>query len=413
MPKHLLTHLSSNAHRPASYGADAAQQRKRRSAAGRKGSMVGILANSLLALTKITIGLLSGALSILGDGFNNLFDALASLVSLASFHLAEKPEDREHPFGHARAEYMGSFFIAIAILYVAVTLIIEGVKRIVTPQTVTLNGLQLLLLLLSIGVKLAMVVYFTRMSRQWHSNVFAATAADAKSDILATGAILLALVLSPFVGFSLDGPFTVAVAVLIGQNGFTILKDNYDALLGKAPDQKLVQSLAHRLRSFQGVLGIHDMIVHDYGPGNCFVTVHVEVDGKKSAMESHALVDHIERTIGDEYGVQITIHMDPQQPRTAEVVAALEQVTLLVRSKDARFLVHDFRLITNAKERRILFDVLIPWDKQIDAVALREELEEEVKKLYPGDTVNITIDPDRTMRLMEEEKTSQERIRHD
>ncbi|WP_066924385.1 cation diffusion facilitator family transporter [Murdochiella massiliensis] len=380
---------------------DALKQKKimqRRQEVGRKGSLLGIVANAALAGTKMIIGLISGALSIFGDGVNNLFDALSSFVSLLSFYLAEKPEDREHPFGHARVEYMGSFFIAIMILYVAISLFLEGIKRIVNPVPVQFSTLQLILLLLSIGVKLAMAFLYSRWGKRYHSNVFLATAADAKSDILATSAILLALILSPVVGFSLDGPFTVVVAVLIGKNGIDILRANYDALLGKAPDARFVDALTKSLLSFPGVLGIHDMIVHDYGPGNRFVTVHVEVDGRKSAIESHELVDRIERRIAEEYQLEITIHMDPLQPRTHEVRAMEKRIRQLVQEHDERFSIHDFRLVTQAKGRNILFDVLIPWDKTINTEELKSVLEEQIHSLYPEDEVLITIDRDRVMR---------------
>lgn len=380
---------------------DALKQKKmmqRRQEVGRKGSLLGIVANAALAGTKMVIGLISGALSIFGDGVNNLFDALSSFVSLLSFYLAEKPEDREHPFGHARVEYMGSFFIAIMILYVAISLFLEGIKRIVNPVPVQFSALQLILLLLSIGVKLAMAFLYTRWGKRYHSNVFLATAADAKSDILATSAILLALILSPVVGFSLDGPFTLVVAVLIGKNGIDILRANYDALLGKAPDARFVDTLTKSLLSFPGVLGIHDMIVHDYGPGNRFVTVHVEVDGRKSAIESHELVDRIERRIAEEYQLEITIHMDPLQPRTHEVRAMEKRIRQLVQEHDERFSIHDFRLVTQAKGRNILFDVLIPWDKTINTEELKCVLEEQIHSLYSEDEVLITIDRDRVMR---------------
>ena len=380
---------------------DALKQKKmmqRRQEVGRKGSLLGIVANAALAGTKMIIGLISGALSIFGDGVNNLFDALSSFVSLLSFYLAEKPEDREHPFGHARVEYMGSFFIAIMILYVAISLFLEGIKRIVNPVPVQFSTLQLILLLLSIGVKLAMAFLYSRWGERYHSNVFLATAADAKSDILATSAILLALILSPVVGFSLDGPFTVVVAVLIGKNGIDILRANYDALLGKAPDARFVDALTKSLLSFPGVLGIHDMIVHDYGPENRFVTVHVEVDGRKSAIESHELVDRIERRIAEKYQLEITIHMDPLQPRTHEVRAMEKRIRQLVQEHDERFSIHDFRLVTQAKGRNILFDVLIPWDKTINTEELKSVLEEQIHSLYPEDEVLITIDRDRVMR---------------
>ena len=369
-----------------------------REALGRRGSLFGIVANSLLAAIKILIGLTSGALSILGDGVNNLFDALSSFISLLSFHLAEKPEDREHPFGHARVEYMGSFFIAIMILYVAVSLFWEGVKRTADPVAVQFSSMQMALVLLSIGIKVAMVFLYTRWGKRLSSNVFLATAADAKSDILATSAILLALVLSPAVGVPLDGPFTVAVAILIGKNGVDILRANYDALLGKAPDAHLVDALTKSLLSFPGVLGIHDMIIHDYGPGSRFVTVHVEVDGKQSAIASHELVDCIERRIAETYQLEITIHMDPLQPRTHEVEAMEKRIRQLVQEYDERFSIHDFRLISQANGRNILFDVLIPWDKTIQTEELKQELEERIHAEYPEDALLLTIDRDLVLR---------------
>lgn len=289
-----------------------------RTKSGGRASLIGLFVNLLLAAGKMVVGLLIGAMSIFADGVNNLFDAASSAVSLAAFVLAGRPSDEKHPFGHARYEYLGSFLIGLVILYVAFTLIVQGVKRTLQPTPLALSPLAIVILIISIVCKIGLSVFYDREAERIHSNVLHATAADARSDIFATGAILLALLVAPIFHLTLDGPFTILVALVIGKNGIGILSENIDALLGQRPDEAFVCAIDKAIRTYPGVLGMHDLTVHDYGPGRRFVTVHVELDGQIRTYANHALVDKIEKEVGQSFDVDLTIHMDPVENEKAD-----------------------------------------------------------------------------------------------
>ncbi len=375
---------------------------KTRTKTGLRASLIGLMANLILAGFKISIGFFSGALSVLSDGINNLFDAVSSVVSLLTFHLSGRPSDSKHPFGHARAEYVGSSLIAVVILYVALQLIISGVGRILTPEAISTTPLQRILLLLSIGIKVGLYFFYTHEAKTTGSNVLIATAMDARNDVIATSAVLLSLLIQPYTALPLDGVLSVLVALFIAKGGLEILGDNFDALLGKRPDEEFIHKLSERILSYQGVLGIHDLIVHDYGPGRRFVTIHVEVDGRTSAILSHELIDRIEREIADLFDVEITIHMDPMQPMSGRMKEKHDQILALVQEVDSSYKVHDLRLVSGSKGDHIFFDVLIPWKHGVEPDRVHDLLEQKILAFFPQDELTLMVDRDMAYSLKED-----------
>ena len=282
-----------------------------RHAYGNLTSLVGIVNNIVLFIFKFMAGTLAGSVSITADAVNNLSDAGSSIISLISFRLSSRPADEEHPFGHARYECIASMLVACLILLLGFELIKTSAGKILHPEEVLFSWVSVIVLVVSIGVKLWMYMYNHHYGKVLSSSIMEATAADSISDVMATGAVLLSTILSPILHFNLDGYMGVIVACLIIYAGGGIIKSALDELLGKAPSKELVQSLKDKIYEYDGVLGIHDLIIHDYGVNRLFASVHVEVDYKVDVMKSHDMVDNIERDVKKSMGIELVIHMDP------------------------------------------------------------------------------------------------------
>ena len=290
-----------------------AQPVKKRQQVGTLSSIVGIIVNVLLAASKIVFGLLSGAISLLGDGINNFFDALSAIIALISFRIAAKPADEEHPFGHARFEYIASSIVALSILYVGIQVGIESIQKIIQGEELQLTLISFIVLVMSLVVKLWLYFFYQKLGNLVNSELILANAADSMSDILGTSAILIALLASHFLGWKLDGPMGIVVAFLILSNGYEILRNTYDHLMGKQPSSEEIERIREHVLSYPGIHGVHDILVHEYGPGVRYVTLHVEVDANENVVDSHDLVDKIEKDLEQESGVKVTIHIDPLQ----------------------------------------------------------------------------------------------------
>lgn len=343
---------------------------------GNLSSLVGILVNILLAAGKMVIGALSGSIAILGDGINNLFDSGSAIISLISFQIASKPADAKHPFGHARFEYISSSLVAMLILYVAITLFRESVNKIIKPQDFQLEAVGILVLIISMLIKFWLYRFYKKIGNRINSDLILANATDSISDVLATGAILVALVLSPIVGINLDGPMGLVVSLIIFRSAIEILSETFNHLMGNAPSREEVKALEEVLLSYEGILGVHDMIIHDYGPGRKFVTVHLEVDARVDIIDSHELIDRIERDVEKEEGFQLTIHMDPLLTDDSKTNRLKEFTQRLVEEIDENYSVHDFRIIHSDRSTNLVFDVLVPAsDKESD-----REIEEKIRK---------------------------------
>ncbi len=361
---------------------------------GNLSSVVGIVVNVFLSIVKVCIGLLSGSIAILGDGINNVADSGSAIISLASFHIGAKPADKDHPFGHARFEYISSSIVAISIIHIAVGLFRGSINKIMTPDILTGNFLMYSVLIVSILAKIWLYLFYKKIGTTIDSGLILANADDSMADVLSTSSILLATVISALTGRNLDGYMGVVVSIIIFKSGFDIMRTTFNHLMGALPDHRDVKHIENYLLSFEGVLGIHDLIMHDYGPGRTFVTVHIEVDADKSILESHALVDHIERQIKADEGISLTIHMDPLEindPKTKELIKKIDS---LVKALNPVYSIHDFRVVDSGKYTNVVFDVLIPADAKEDDADIEARIKNIIKALRPDLVPVIVIDRD-------------------
>lgn len=360
---------------------------------GNMASIVGIIVNLLLSGFKLMVGIIAGSVAVIGDAINNLFDAASAVVSLITFRIIAKPADESHPFGHARFEYIASSIIAVLIIYVAITLFRESLERILHPSSIHLDTLQYFILSASIMIKLGLHLFYRRIGTKIASQLMLANATDALMDSLATGAIMIAVTLSPILHLPLDGPMGILIALVIVKQGWDILTATYDHLIGATPSRKAVDFLRTKLLSYDGVLGIHDMIIHEYGPNQLFVTVHVEVDARRDVLESHELIDRIERDI-TEAGFQITVHMDPlviDDPRTNQIRHSIIEI---IRHDHPDFSIHDFRIIDRSDGLNLIFDILIPVDYPQADAQVKRELIDLIRAKHKNFNPVITIDRD-------------------
>lgn len=350
---------------------------------------VGLALNLLLFAAKLCAGILTGAISVTADAFNNLSDAAGSAVTLAGFKLASQRADERHPFGHGRIEYLAGLGVSMLILLVGVELGRGSIEKILRPETAALTPLAVGLLALSILVKLWMGWFYAAMGRRAGSPALAAAAADARSDVLATSAVLAGLLVSHFLRVQLDGWLGLLVAALILRTGWSAARDTLDPLLGTPPDPAVVADIEGLILSHPQILGVHDLVIHDYGPGRRMMSVHAEVPADGSLVELHDIIDRAERELGSRFGLEAVIHMDPVQagdPRCDRLRALAEE---LARELDPAATIHDFRL---GAEGRLEFDVVVPYDVALSDGEVRAALEEKLLAREPDCRPAVGVD---------------------
>lgn len=352
---------------------------------GRLAGIVGIVCNFLLFAAKLLAGSLSGSVSIMADAVNNLSDASSSLVTLIGFKLAARPADEGHPFGHARMEYLSGLAVAAMILLIGVELVKSSVEKILHPEAVAFSWVIGGILVLSIVVKLWLALFNRKLGRRIHSAALSATAADSRNDVLSTGAVLLACVIGQLTQRNFDGYIGVAVALFILWSGIGIAKDTIDPLLGAKPDEELVHAIAYLLTSKPEILGIHDLMVHDYGPGRRFASVHAEVDHRMDPLLAHELLDELERQARQELHVELVIHYDPIVIDDPVVTAVRTRMQEILRKTDPQLSMHDFRMVSGPNHVNVIFDLVTPLSYAGKTEALRRALEAQLqdgKKQY-------------------------------
>lgn len=355
-----------------------------RARCGKRAGLLGIVLNTLLAGGKIAVGALSGAISVLADGLNNLTDCGSNVVSVIGFKMSEKPADKEHPFGHRRAESVASLLIAVIILVVAVELAVSSAEKILSPAETDFSYLLMGVLGISIAVKLFMFFLNRNLGKKLSSEALLATAADSISDTVATALVLVSAVVSRFTDVDLDGWLGIAVALFIAFTGFTILKDTVSGLLGRAPSKQTVDDIEKRVLSFTGVKGVHDLIVHDYGQNKMYVTVHVEVSDDLSITEAHDLADSIEKDFAAETGIELTVHIDPLVYGDPEIDRLKEEAEKIVQGIDPAFLIHDFRVVGGEQHKNLVFEVAIPFECALSETEVLRRIRDGVAKLNGG-----------------------------
>ena len=366
---------------------------KVRGAYGRLAGLVGLVCNLLLFAGKLVAGTLAGSVSVTADAVNNLSDASSSLVTLFGFKLAERPADEEHPYGHARMEYLSGLLVAVLILVIGVELAKSSIEKILHPEAVEFSVLTLCVLITSILVKLWMCLFCKKLGKAIDSTALEATAADSRNDVITTSAVLLGLLAGHFFRWRIDGWVGALVAVFILLSGWSIAKETISPLLGKQADRELVRRISDLVLGHPKILGIHDLMVHDYGPGQCFATVHVEMDMHENPLVCHDILDDIERDALRELHVHLVIHYDPVVTDDVELNHMRALVEKKLKQLDPRLSMHDFRMVRGPQHTNLIFDLAVPFDLSGKTAELKRRIDECVQfedhKYY---TV-ITFDP--------------------
>ena len=357
---------------------------KVRSAAGRLSGIVGIICNLALFGAKFLIGTLSGSVSITADAMNNLSDASSSLVTFIGFRLAEKPADEDHPYGHARFEYLSGLAVAVMIILIGFELGKTSVNKILHPTAVAFSIPLVLVLALSIGIKLWLSLFNTRLGKYIDSTAILATAADSRNDCISTGAVLIAALVEHFTHWHIDGYMGLGVAAFILYSGWTLAKDTISPLLGESASPELQKQIAALVKQEEAVLGYHDLMVHDYGPGQRFGSLHVEMDQTLDALWCHELIDNLERKCLAELGVHLSIHYDPVVVGDPVVDETRECICDLLKQQDERLSLHDFRMVKGAGHTNLVFDINIPHELAGQEKAIQKGLENALAEARQG-----------------------------
>lgn len=365
-----------------------------RAAYGTLSGAVGIVLNILLAVGKIVVGVIFGALSVTADGLNNLTDCGGNVVSVIGFKVAEKPADKEHPYGHQRMEYVAAMVVAFIVLVVAFELAVESVQKLITPEESEFSIATVIVLAVSVAVKLWMFFFNRYLAKKISSPVLKATATDSISDSAATLAVIVALIISHYTSVDLDGVMGLVVAILIAVAGIGIFRSTLSRLLGEAPDKEVVEGIKARVTGYAGVVGLHDLNVHSYGK-KLYASVHVEVDSKMTINEGHELADEIERDFAANTDIMMVVHIDPVAVNDP-VVDRYREITLgVVRAIDPSYSIHDFRLVNGVSRINLIFDVAIPFDSKLTekevSARIKEALTAIDAKLNPMPTVEKQI----------------------
>ncbi len=363
-----------------------------RSSYGKLAGIVGIVCNLLLFAGKLTVGILAGAVSVTADAVNNLSDATSSLVTLLGFKLAERPADEEHPYGHARIEYLSGLAVAGLILFIGVELVKSSFDKILHPQSVELSVLTVAVLAGSILVKLWMSLFCGSLGKRIGSAALRATAADSRNDVISTAAVLLGLLIGHYFGLKIDGYIGMAVALFIIWSGCCIAKETIDPLLGKQADAQLSKQLSELILSHDMILGVHDLMVHDYGPGQRFASVHAEMNAAEDPMLCHDVIDDIERDAMRELKVHLVIHYDPVVTDDERLNSLRTRVAQIVKAYDESLSIHDFRMVQGPGHTNLIFDVALPFSLKAQKAQIREAIDRELAKESTRFYTVITFD---------------------
>ena len=378
-------------------GADSKVREKSGKAAG----VVGIATNLLLCALKLLAGWVSGSVAILADAVNNLTDSGSSIIMLVGFKLAGKPADEKHPFGHARIEYLSGVIVSFIVLFLGLELGMTSIEKILSPEPADFNALTLLILGASILLKLWQCFFYRSVGKTIDSQTVYATSSDSRNDAIATGVVLLGALLTRLTQVNLDGVLGLAVAVFIVVSGVKLIMETGDPLLGMAPDQELVRSIYQKILSYDGIIGIHDLTVHNYGVGRCFASVHCEVPAEEDILKSHDIIDNIERDFLKEDGIHLVIHLDPVVTEDQRANALSQQVRGLVSKIYPQVSIHDFRVVWGITHSNVVFDVAAPFSLQDSDEEIREKIGDAVAGLDSSYRTVITIDREGTINRWE------------
>lgn len=333
-----------------------------RTAYGVLASGVGIFCNVFLAAAKMIIGMLLHSVSVTADAFNNLSDAGSSIIGLVGVKMAEKPADEEHPFGHGRLEYVSALIVAFLVIEVGFTFFKDSIGKIRTPEELKFRLVSIAVLVLSIGVKLWLGMFNKKLGKRIDSQVMMATAADSLGDVITTSATIVSILFWKFTGINIDGFVGLGVSLVVMWAGVGIARDTLEPLIGEAATPEDYRRIKKFVEKYDGIVGSHDLIIHNYGPGRSMASIHAEVPNDVSVENSHEVIDKIERDAAKELGIFLVIHMDPIETKDQEVLKARKLTEETVAKLDSRLSIHDFRMVAGEEQINLIFDLVVPWD---------------------------------------------------
>lgn len=364
---------------------------------GKLSGAVGIICNCLLAAGKLIVGHMTSSMSITADGLNNLSDGASSVVTLLGFKLAEKPADRKHPYGHARIEYIAGLTVAVMILFIGLELGKSSVEKLINPEPIEFSFTAVWVLCASILVKLFMMLFNLKMGRRINSNALLATAADSRNDVMTTSAVLAASIVEHFYDVRIDGVMGIAVSLFILYSGIKLAGETMSPLLGEGANPELQKQITDYINGCPMVLGCHDLMVHDYGPGRRYASIHVEIDKNEDPMACHARIDRMERECLKNYGTHLVIHYDPVVTNDPEVNSTKRLVNTIIKVRDGRLTIHDFRMVDDGESVKMSFDMILPEDLRGQEQSIKETVEKALnsldsKKYYADITFDMESD---------------------
>ena len=348
---------------------------------GKLSGAVGIICNCLLAAGKLIVGHMTSSMSITADGLNNLSDGASSIVTLLGFKLAEKPADRKHPYGHARIEYIAGLTVAVMILFIGLELGKSSVQKFINPEPIEFSFTAVWVLCASILVKLFMMLFNLKMGRRINSNALLATAADSRNDVMTTSAVLAASIVEHFYDVRIDGVMGIAVSLFILYSGIKLAGETMSPLLGEGANPELQKQITDYINGCPMVLGCHDLMVHDYGPGRRYASIHVEIDKNEDPMACHARIDRMERECLKNYGTHLVIHYDPVVTDDPEVNSTKRLVNTIIKVRDGRLTIHDFRMKDDGESVKMSFDMILPEDLRGQEQSIKETVEKALNSL--------------------------------
>ncbi len=361
----------------------------------------GIISNALLCVFKLIVGIIGNSITIVADAINNLSDAGSSVVTLVGFKLSATPPDNDHPFGHARYEYITSLLVSVTVLFIGILLLKSSIEKCITPEAVSVNVYTYVVLGAAIAMKLVQMLIYLDFSKAINSGALKASAADSRNDVLATVAVLISTIVIDVAGdkispkVSVDGIMGIAVSAFIIVSSILLVKESISPILGEKPPKELVDKITAKILSYDGVIGVHDLVVHSYGENHCFVVAHVEVPQDVEITKSHDVIDNIEHDFWNEMHVRITIHMDPVDTKNEKLAELKLRAQNALANLDEGLSLHDFRIVSGQTHTNMLFDVVIPYDSKLSL----DDVKNAMKREFANDPIKyfFVIDVDRKM----------------
>lgn len=360
-------------------------------------SIVGILTNSLLFIIKLFVGIITKSISVTADAFNNLSDATSSLITMLGFKLASKPADKEHPFGHGRLEYLSGLVVSFMVIIVGFEFIKSSYQRITNPVPVNFQTIPFILILLSIGTKIWLSRFNNYVGKKINSSALQASSYDALGDVFTSSCVALSLIASKWISFPIDGYIGILVSLFIMYSGYSLIKETLNPLLGEAADPDLVDKIINGVLSYKYITGVHDLIMHNYGPGKFMASIHAEVPQDISLVQIHEIIDRAERELSENLNIVLVIHMDPINTNDEEVNFALEELGKIIKNYPLITSLHDFRMVGEGERKNLIFDIVIDYKQPLTEefqCNIIESLNKDIKTIHPEYNAIITIDRD-------------------